>query len=110
MAVTLRSDWSAQVLINYITAEVRTLEPELQLANLGVKRDVPKGFNVLAFPQTNQIATTSVSTVSEGIDPVAVTWGSTAYTSTATQYGKLCRIKTIFNFVLNQFQLATAPL
>lgn len=106
MAVTVTTDWASAVLINYVTSEIRTLEPMLQLAKLGVKRDVPKGFHQLAFPQTSKIASSSVSTISEGINPVAVTWGSTAYTSGITQYGwnsilnLLSRIQIFFNFAL----------
>lgn len=88
MAVTARSNWSAQLLINYITTEIRTLEPELQFARLGVHKDVPKGYNVLTFPQTNQLATTDVTTIStEGTNPTEITWGSTAYQASGTQYG-----------------------
>lgn len=95
MAVTTTTQWSSAVLINYVTSEVRTLEPQLRLAQLGLKRDVPKGFHQLAFPQTNQIATSSVSTIAEGINPVSVTWGSTAYTSGITQYGLVVQVSDI---------------
>ena len=95
LAVTTTTQWASGVLINYVTSEIRTLEPDLQLARLGVKRDVPKGFHQLAFPQTNKIATSSVSTIAEGIDPVSVTWGSTAYTSGVTQYGLVVEVSDI---------------
>ena len=95
MAVTTTSQWSSDVLINYVTAEVRTLEPMLQLARLGVQRDVPKGFHQVTFPQTNQIATSSVSTITEGVDPSSVTWGSTAYSSGITQYGLVVQISDV---------------
>jgi N4-gp56 family major capsid protein len=62
MAATLRgTGWggastnTSELLTGYITEEIRTLEPELQYARLGVKRDVPKGSDRIVFPQTNQI-------------------------------------------------------
>lgn len=95
MAITTTSAWSSDVLINYVTAEVRTLEPMLHLTRLGVQRDVPKGYHQLAFPQTSRIATSSVSTISESVDPTAVTWGSTAYTSGITQYGLIVQVSDV---------------
>lgn len=62
MGVTLRgSSWggasanTSELLVSYINEEIRTLEPELQYARLGVRRDAPKGFDRILFPQTNQI-------------------------------------------------------
>lgn len=62
MAVTLRgSSWggsganTSELLVAYINEEIRTLEPDLQYARLGVRRDSPKGFDRILFPQTNQI-------------------------------------------------------
>lgn len=62
MAATLRgTGWggastnTSELLTGYITEEIRTLEPDLQYARLGVKRDVPKGSDRIVFPQTNQI-------------------------------------------------------
>lgn len=62
MAVTVRnSGWGgssgnvSELLVSYITGEIRTLEPDLQFARLGVQRDAPKGFDRILFPQTNQI-------------------------------------------------------
>jgi len=95
MALTTTSTWAAGVLINYITTEIRTLEPNLEFARLGVQKDVPKGFHQLAFPQTNQIATTSVSTIVEGQNPVAVGWNSAAYTVGVTQYGIVVQVTDI---------------
>lgn len=95
MAVTVRSNWASDLLINYVTTEIQTLEPELHFAQLGVRKDVPKGYNVLAFPQTSQIATTSVTSVTEGQVPTAVTWGSTAYTGTQTQKGIVIQVSDL---------------
>lgn len=62
MAVTVRAaGWGgasgnvSELLVSYITGEIRTLEPDLQFARLGVQRDAPKGFDRILFPQTNQI-------------------------------------------------------
>src|SRR3990167_2119183 len=62
MAVTLRnSSWggastnTSQLLVSYITERVKVLEPQLQYARLGLKRDAPKGDDRINFPQTNQL-------------------------------------------------------
>lgn len=62
MAVTVRnSSWggastnTSELLTGYINEEVRVLEPELQYAKLGMRRDAPKGFDRIVFPQTNQL-------------------------------------------------------
>lgn len=95
MTLTTTSTWSSQLLINYITSIIRHLEPELQFAKLGVVKNVPKGFATLAFPQSRQISTSSVSNITnggEGINPTAVGWNSDAYTSSATQYGIVIQV------------------
>lgn len=62
MAVTLRStNWggapanTSELLVAYITERIRSLEPQLQYAMLGVRRDAPKGFDRILFPQVNQL-------------------------------------------------------
>ncbi len=62
MAVTLRgTGWggssanSSELLVAYITERIRALEPELKYAMLGVRRDAPKGFDRILFPQVNQL-------------------------------------------------------
>ena len=62
MAVTARgtgwggaSNQTSELLISYINEEIRVLEPELQYARLGVKRDAPKGYDRIMFPQTSQL-------------------------------------------------------
>lgn len=62
MAVTLRtSNWggatqlTSELLVSYISDEIKVLEPELQYARLGKRRDAPKGYDRIVFPQTNQI-------------------------------------------------------
>lgn len=62
MAVTLRgSGWggasgnTSELLVAYLTERIRALEPDLQYARLGVRRDAPKGFDRILFPQVNQL-------------------------------------------------------
>ena len=62
MAVTVRgTGWggastiTSDLLVSYIQGEIRVLEPQLQYARLGVRRDAPKGFDRILFPQTNQL-------------------------------------------------------
>lgn len=62
MAVTTRgTSWggasgnTSNLLVAYINDEVRVLEPDLKYAQLGKQRNIPKGYDRLLFPQTNQI-------------------------------------------------------
>ena len=62
MAVTVRgSGWggtaanTSELLVAYINEEIKVLEPKLEYARLGKKRDAPKGFDRILFPQSNQI-------------------------------------------------------
>ena len=62
MAVTVRnSSWggasnnTSELLVSYINDKIKVLEPQLQYARLGVKRDSPKGYDRILFPQTNQM-------------------------------------------------------
>lgn len=62
MAVTVRgTSWggasnnTSELLTSYIQGEVRVLEPDLQYARLGKQTNVPKGFDRISFPQTNQL-------------------------------------------------------
>lgn len=102
MAITTTSNAAAATLINYVTAEIKVLEPILQFANVGVRRDIPKGFDQLTFPQGNTIQTSSVTTIAssssrttEGINPSVTTWGTSAYTSGYTQYGIIVQLSDI---------------
>lgn len=62
MAVTVRnSGWGgasgnqSELLVAYINEEIKVLEPQLQYARLGVRKDAPKGYDRILFPQTNQL-------------------------------------------------------
>jgi N4-gp56 family major capsid protein len=95
MSVTTRTvaSWggassiTSDLLVSYITAEIRTLEPQLQFARLGVQRDVPKGYDRLNFPQTTQLRneTDQFFGGSAGTYTFASLWG--AYTSLAAATG-----------------------
>lgn len=62
MPVTVRgTGWggsstiTSDLLVSYINDEIRVLEPQLQYARLGVRRDAPKGYDRILFPQTTQL-------------------------------------------------------
>lgn len=62
MALTVRTTtWggaasnTSELLTSYITEEIKTLEPQLRYARLGVKRNIPQGSDRLVFPQFNQL-------------------------------------------------------
>lgn len=62
MATTLRgTGWggvstnTSELLTAYITDSVKVLEPDLKYAQLGWRKDIPKGNDRLLFPQTNQL-------------------------------------------------------
>ena len=62
MAITPRgTTWgnassnASELLVGYITDIVRNLEPDLQYALLGKRKDVPMGSDRIVFPQPNQI-------------------------------------------------------
>lgn len=62
MAITARnSNWggastnTSELLVSYISDRIMPLEPELRYARLGKRKDVPKGFDRIVFPQPNQI-------------------------------------------------------
>ena len=62
MATTVRnSGWggastqTSELLLGMISDEIKVLEPDLRYALLGVRKDIPKGYDRLVFPQTNQL-------------------------------------------------------
>ncbi len=62
MSITARnSAWggastqTSELLQGYITDMIRVLEPDLQYAQLGTRRDAPKGSDRIIFPQPNQL-------------------------------------------------------
>lgn len=62
MAVTARgTGWggastnTSELLTAYIQGELKVLEPQLQYARLGLRKDAPKGYDRILWPQTNQL-------------------------------------------------------
>src|SRR3990167_3245836 len=62
MPVTVRgTGWggatanTSNLLVSYINGKLDVLEPDLKYAQLGLRRDVPQGYDRLLFPQTNQL-------------------------------------------------------
>ena len=89
MAVTVRdSNWggastqTSELLQGFITEEIKMLEPDLQYAKLGTRRDAPKGWDRIVFPQTNQLPVkinVSMLTVGgPGIGGAGSVWGAGA--------------------------------
>lgn len=89
MAVTVRNaSWgdastnTSELLVSYINDELKVLEPQLQYARLGLRRDAPKGFDRILFPQTNQLPVQiNVSMVTVGgpnIGGYGSVWGAGA--------------------------------
>lgn len=87
MATTVRnSSWggastqTSELLTSYITDIIRVLEPELQYANLGTRRDVPQGSDRIVFPQPNQLPVKiniSMLTVGgPGVPAAGSVWGA----------------------------------
>lgn len=99
MAITVRnSSWGgssgnqSELLTAYINEEVKVLEPDLQYAKLGVKRDAPKGYDRILYPQTNQLPVkinTSMLTVGGpgGAAGGGSVWGAGASILTGAQSG-----------------------
>ena len=86
---------TSDLLNNYITDELRNLEPNLEFSKFGVKRDVPKGYDRLFFPRVVQISTSSVSSLSEGVNPTTYVWAATGYGASLTQYGLVVEISDL---------------
>ena len=94
MAVTVRSSgWggatqlTSELLVSYISDEIKVLEPELQYARLGKRRDAPKGYDRIVFPQTNQLPVKiNVSVVTTG-GPTSMTGGGSVWGAGASIQG-----------------------
>jgi len=85
MAVTVRnSSWggssnnTSELLVSYINEEIRVLEPQLQYARLGVKRDAPKGYDRILWPQTNQLPVKINTSITFGNAGIGSMWGAGA--------------------------------
>ena len=73
---------ASQLLVSYISDQIKVLEPDLQYARLGKRKDIPKGYDRLLFPQVNQlpILARSSSTGQLGAPSIIVgsVWGAGA--------------------------------
>lgn len=86
MPVTVRgTGWggsdnlTSELLVSYISDEIKVLEPELQYARLGKRRDAPKGYDRIVFPQSNQLPVRiNVSVVTTG-GPTAMNGGGSVW-------------------------------
>ncbi len=95
MAVTVRgTGWggatqlTSELLVSYISDEIKVLEPELQYARLGKRRDAPKGYDRIVFPQTNQIPVKiNVSMVTTG-GPTSMTGGGSVWGASGSIQGQ----------------------
>jgi N4-gp56 family major capsid protein len=87
MATTVRnSTWggastqTSELLTSYITDIIRVLEPDLRYAQLGNRRDAPKGSDRIVFPQPNQLPVkinVSMLTVGgPGVGGAGSVWGA----------------------------------
>lgn len=94
MAVTVRgSSWggsatlTSELLVSYIADEVKVLEPDLQYARLGKRKDAPKGYDRIVFPQTNQIPVKiNVSMATTG-GPASMTGGGSVWGASGSIQG-----------------------
>lgn len=95
MPVTVRgTGWggantlTSELLVSYISDEIKVLEPELQYARLGKRRDAPKGYDRIVFPQTNQVPVQiNVSMATSG-GPTAVSGGGSVWGATGSITGQ----------------------
>jgi len=94
MATTLRgTGWggasgnASELLVAYINDEIKVLEPELKYAQLGMRRDVPKGNDRLLFPQTNQLPVRINTSMATTGGPTGFSGGGSVYGAGASIQG-----------------------
>lgn len=94
MAVTVRgtgwggsSNNTSELLVSYISDEVKVLEPELQYARLGKRRDAPKGYDRITFPQTNQLPVKINTSMATTGGPTAMAGGGSVWGSAGSIQG-----------------------
>lgn len=94
MPVTVRgtgwggaSTQTSELLVSYISDEIKILEPELQYARLGKRRDAPKGYDRIVFPQVNQLPVRiNVSMATTG-GPTAMSGGGSVWGASGSIQG-----------------------
>ncbi len=94
MATTLRgTGWggastnTSELLTAYINEPIRVLEPELKYAQLGLRRDIPKGNDRLLFPQTNQLPVKINTSMQTTGGPVGFSGGGSVWGAGASIMG-----------------------
>lgn len=94
MAVTVRSSsWggastqTSELLQGYISDEIKVLEPDLKYARLGKRRDAPKGYDRIVFPQTNQIPVQINVSVATTGGPTSMAGGGSVWGATGSIQG-----------------------
>lgn len=79
---------TSALLTSYITDIVRVLEPDLQYARLGKQKNVPKGFDRLLFPQTNQLPILARSSSTGQVGAPSIIIGSVYGSDASIQGGE----------------------
>ena len=94
MATTLRnSGWggastnTSELLTAYINEPLRVLEPELKYAQLGWRKDIPKGNDRLLFPQTNQLPVKINTSMATTGGPIGFVGGGSVWGAGASIQG-----------------------
>ena len=99
MAVTARgTGWggasgnTSELLVAYINGKLDVLEPDLKYAQLGLRRDVPQGYDRLLFPQTNQLPVKINTSMLGGSPGGGSVWGAGASIMGGTATSNLSHI------------------
>ena len=88
MTAIMRSDLNSGVLQTWLRKKaLETYEPNVFFAKFGVEPMIEDGYNTLSWPKFDQIATSSVSTLSDGVSPSDTDFDATVVSVTPTQYG-----------------------
>jgi len=94
MATTLRgTGWggvstnTSELLTAYISDSVKVLEPDLKYAQLGLRKDIPKGNDRLLFPQTNQLPVKINTSMATTGGPVGFSGGGSVWGAGASIQG-----------------------
>lgn len=94
MPVTVRgtgwggaSTQTSELLVAYISDEIKILEPELQYARLGKRKDAPKGYDRIVFPQSNQLPVRINVSMQTAGGPTAVSGGGSVFGASGSIQG-----------------------
>lgn len=88
MTAIQRTDLNAGVLQTWLRKQaLETYEPSTFFAKFGVDPVIEDGYNVLSWPKFDQIATSDVDTLADGVTPTDTDFDASVVTVTPTQYG-----------------------